>query len=117
MVFIVRVGKIIFLELLGSLFRKKKGIRIADQDFIILNQPGQQGGMNGKLLRSPSSCCLPKPINGFVLPRGAETPGIAISEKGSMLWRKTDNEMPGAAWGKLLLGWFLVISWGGCVLF
>lgn len=63
-----KVGKIIFLELLGSLFRKKKGIRIANRDFIILNQRGQQGGMNEKLLRSPSSRSLPSPRNGFVLP-------------------------------------------------
>lgn len=79
-----RVGKIIFLELLGSLFRKTRGIRIANQDFIILNQRGQQGGMNEKLLRSPSNRCLPTPINGFV-PHGAKNPGILIFGKGLML--------------------------------
>lgn len=110
MVFVVRVGKIIFLELLGSLFRKKKGIRIADQDFIILNQRGQQGGMNEKLLRSPSSRSLPKPINGRNPRNFRSWERVDAAEK------KKDNEMPGAAWGKLLLGWFLVISWGGCVL-
>lgn len=115
--FIVRVGKIIFLKLLGSLFRKKKGIRIANQDFIIPNRRGQQGGKNGKLLRSPSNRSHPRSINGFVALACGKKPqefqylgkgGCCSAEQrikcqeqrgGSSFWGGSDDQ----------LGWLCVI--------
>lgn len=119
-VFIVRVGKVLFLELLGSLFRKKKRIRIANQDFIILNQPGRQGGMNEKLLGSPSNRSHPKSISGFVLP--TEPLEWGTNPRNFSIWERVDaaeknrqgnarSSVGEAPFGEVFddqLGWFCV---------
>lgn len=86
-VFIVRLGKVIFLELLGSLFRKKRmelelQIRISSSSISVASEEG----MNEKLLRSPSNRCHPKSIHGSVLPTVAlacskKPPGISVFGK------------------------------------
>lgn len=94
---------------------KKKGIRIANQDFIILNQRGQQGGMNEKLLRSPSNRSHPKSISGFVPPT-KKPPGISVFGKDDAAEknrqgnaRSSVEEAPFGAVFDDLLGWFCVI--------
>lgn len=73
LVFNVRVGKVMFLELLGqslgSLFKRKKEIWIANQYFIIMNQCGQKEGMNEKPLRGWVVGLVHKQLHPFQINR------------------------------------------------